>query len=82
MLYPILSPQKRSRLNMVTYKVKYSVNTLAHLGKFYMEDRVGFVESNVNGDDESSLMKDIRKSLSLSESIPENQIKVMGWSEY
>lgn len=67
---------------MVTYKVKYSVNTLAHLGKFYMEDRVGFVESNVNGDDESSLMKDIRKSLSLSESIPENQIKVMGWSEY
>jgi hypothetical protein len=67
---------------MAMYKVKYAVNTLAHLGRIHMEDRIGIVESNVDSEDQIALMRDMKKSLSSLEAIPENQIKVLGWSQF
>lgn len=66
---------------MATYRVDYKVNTMAHLGKVYLQDRIEFVESSANKEDEDELMKDIKKTLSSLESTHEKHIKVMGFIE-
>lgn len=61
-------------------QVQYAVNVLVDIGRIKMENRIAlvYIESDIN--DESKVTQEVLQSLSELDSVPIDQIKIMGLS--
>ncbi|UVI32067.1 hypothetical protein [Paenibacillus spongiae] len=66
---------------MAFYRVKYMVNKAAGTGRLDMENKYGMVDTDADKNNDVEFRKVIKEALSQLERVPQNEIKIVSYSE-